>query len=660
MDTEDDSDDGPLGAFIGEVPDSDADVRRRLHLFQSESVQRSIRRLWDVLPKDEAGTLSMDGYVGLNIRLQRCLSKDFDMAPAVDSAVHDWSEDVAEGQQRMHFEEFAMFLFELCSMWSGPSISLRVYLLFLNAVFISVTAARGTHTVGLREMQDVEVMTEAFFELLSVQGWAKSPEDESSLKEEHAMRAWIESNLSPEAEQTALVQVQRQIFQVTHDVRAILLFRKKGGEPDMLELVKLSSQKLGSVGQVEPRALLGAATSFVGRAPASAELCARPWVPPNHTRAPGRPGPAGLLLGTGAQAVSAAAAVARGAQRRGHSAPRALRSNVLALLGPNSAAAAPRRHLQDVPVGRAYEVVEARRKNLMIGGQFSQTAGTPTASMGIAAASLTAALRQPEYLVAGTGVEDARMTGFEAARPPHFLSAVAAHIAAYHSQDDTAASAGIEGAGSFLDGQAVNPPYTLPHKTAYIYKKQAETALTVTPRTLVFASKKWQAERPLVGEPFARSLRKLSENNRPPSAGPTCGPLAHPNEPVWSEMGQRLQTILRKQGRRAERRRKRKIQSKLFRGRGRREFQSEGAQLREYLDCRAAPGAGGALPSEVDGEFIRKVHERYILNRDLLEAKPFRYRGTGGAVVTTFGIGEAPSRPPPVVRPVYMPPPSEN
>lgn len=40
-------------------------------------------------------------------------------------------------------DEFAMFLFELCSLWCGPSINLRAYLLFLNTLFINITEAQN-------------------------------------------------------------------------------------------------------------------------------------------------------------------------------------------------------------------------------------------------------------------------------------------------------------------------------------------------------------------------------------------------------------------------------------------------------------------------------------------------------------------------------------
>lgn len=239
------------------------------------------------------------------------------------------------------------------------------------------------------------------------------------------------------------------------------------------------------------------------------------------------------------------------------------------------------------------------------------------------------------------------------------LATVANHLAQEGAVMPGGGDADVN-AGTFLGGQTLCPAYQLPHKTAHVYKEQVATALNITPRTLVFNARKWQAERPLIVEPFARSLRKLPEKSRPQSGVPTCGPLGSPNEPVWSELSHRLQTILKRQGRRAERRRKRRIQSKLFPGKTRKaEMRNEGAMLRAYLDTKKAEHASGmrAPPGLPDGEFLEKVHEQYILKKDAMEAKPFRYLGSAGNVVDVHGVPNPPQRAAQVVRPIYCPPP---
>jgi len=334
----------------------------------------------------------------------------------------------------------------------------------------------------------------------------------------------------------------------------------------------------------------------------------------------------------------------------------------------------------EVPIGRAYDVIESRRKPaLIVAGQSAAASSTNMASSheaqietqadaqralhhyGIAEASATGDVANN---IIGGGAEEARLMssgyarGRQLANEP-MLATVANHLAQEGAVMPSGNDHDVNG-GTFLGGQTLCPAYQLPHKTAHIYKEQVTTALNITPRTLVFNARKWQAERPLVVEPFARSVRKLPEKSRPQSGVPTCGPLGSPNEPVWSELSHRLQVILKRQGRRAERRRKRRIQSKLFHGKSKKaEMRNEGVMLREYLDTKKAEHASGtrAPPGLPDGEFLEKVHEQYILRKDALETKPFRYLGNSGRVVDVHGMPSAPPRAAPVVRPIYCPPP---
>jgi hypothetical protein len=277
-----------------------------------------------------------------------------------------------------------------------------------------------------------------------------------------------------------------------------------------------------------------------------------------------------------------------------------------------------------------------------------------------------AALDDEELLRRGRAYDHAPRGDFDhtAAEPP-----ILARLAMHLTQEGAAMAPGepVVQQDIFLGGQTINPAYQLPHKTANIYKEQVAATMQITPRRLVHETRKWQADRPLVVEPFARALRKIPEQMRSHHGAPACGPLSHPNEPVWSEMSHRLHVILKRQGRRAERRRKRRIQSKLFPGasRGRkggekRVSHSAGTMLQDYLAERKTEHANGvqARPGDPDGEFLEKVHEKYQLRKELIESKPFRqYLGTGGNVVTVYGVPRTPPSKKPVVRPVYCPPP---
>eukprot|EP00913_Durusdinium_trenchii_P022304 g20957.t1 len=134
----------------GQADDQDeGQLQRKMHLFQCWSIQESIGRFWPFLRLND-GVLAMDGYVELNLAMQKALAEE----RTVDSAMGDWSEDVQLGQEAMTEEDFAMFLFELCTLWCGPNVSVHVYLLFLCAVFIAVTDHSGAFTLGLRRLED--------------------------------------------------------------------------------------------------------------------------------------------------------------------------------------------------------------------------------------------------------------------------------------------------------------------------------------------------------------------------------------------------------------------------------------------------------------------------------------------------------------------------
>jgi len=206
------------------------------------------------------------------------------------------------------------------------------------------------------------------------------------------------------------------------------------------------------------------------------------------------------------------------------------------------------------------------------------------------------------------------------------------------------------------------PPYKLPKNPADLYQKQAGPLMATIPSHIVFNANKMQAEHRLVPEPFEKSIRRLPSEFLPQGSDTPAGPLGHPHEPVWSQMQNRLQAILHKQSRRADRRRKRRVRAKLLRGRSRQPpKRSEGRELREYLD-RAAAEHGESRPDppgKMGGEFLGKVHERWMLQRDRVEMPRFRAGSVPNSGVDRhlYSLGESSPRAQRVVRPVYVPPP---
>eukprot|EP00931_Biecheleriopsis_adriatica_P008126 TRINITY_DN109355_c0_g1_i1.p1 TRINITY_DN109355_c0_g1~~TRINITY_DN109355_c0_g1_i1.p1 ORF type:complete len:716 (-),score=144.34 TRINITY_DN109355_c0_g1_i1:89-1969(-) len=622
----------------------------------------------------------MDGYVEINLRLQKCLTSEFFIERAVDSAVGDWSEDVREGQEAMSFDDFAMFLFELSSLWCGPNVALSVYLLFINSVYIAITDSRGAHTTGLKNLESIERLPDTFFDLLSLQGWAQAPSEEKALSPDQALVVWLRKNLSPEFQQSVVDHVQRQVFQLTHDVRSVFLFKSEDGKDsrgnDLLDNVKNSTSKLSQVTKAD-----------MGKLP--------PALPPKHTASVRRTDERVRALAHAQQALALPSAGS--AVRRGYSAPSAARQ-------PRALPVAE----EKVPpqVGRIYatQLVRHQGRGLALAGQAAVSGSRARAQVigGVDAAILDGGgSTYMSSIQSSTAAQDHATEQEMALALPSGSEEVESIPAPHNSLDilsdeersqmmsdgvadsraESAFSPGVamsptspevheleqessapyEDAGqgdwpSFFDAAAL-PSYKMPKKPAEVYNKQVGPLISMKPSHIIFDATKNQAANPMLGEPFDRVMRKLPETVRPASGEVPAGPMAHPSEPVWHEMQHRLEAILRKQGRRAERKRKKRLRQKMFHGRPpRSEKRSEGRNLREYLDQSLAEHMNGAdVPGHANGEFLGKVQEKYQVHKSKLEQRSFKvYGSTGGP------LGESLLRTPQVVRPIYVPPPGAD
>jgi len=629
--------------------DEEEKLLRKMHLFQCWSVQESIRRFWPFLSLQE-GVLGMEGYVELNLALQKALAEDFQLERAVDSAIGDWSEDIREGQEAMVEEDFTMFLFELCTLWCGPNVSLSVYLLFLSSVFIAVTDARGAYTLGLRKLEDVQRLPQSFFELLSLQGWSSRPAEKS----EDSLASWLRCNVAQEVQQATVDQVQKQVFQLTHDARSVFLFGNEANPPgiELLDLVKTSTSKLAKVAQTDVSAL-----------PVPHSKPSRPKVEVSPPQAIGtlavpkqsrvavpRPAlqdmpkqelpkalpPLGRVYDT--QLVQYQG---RGLGLAGQSAVMAVRKNVRSIITASSLASNTEglgategsyyNRLHDRIRGSQSSVDGVSGFQTSVSGEVSQETpdlgvqdsvspkpgrGSPPGSAGASAVRFYTPPPEAEEQATTT-----TMPALEA--PPH---------TPLHEEQEALAT--------FFDGTFL-PSYSMPTRPPEVYRKQVEPLMKGKPSSMIFEAQKWQAAHQLLNPPFDRVLRKLPPNVRPGRDVAPPGPMGHPCEPVWFEMQHRLEVILRKQGRRAERRRKRRLRQKLYHGRAPRA--GLGRNLREYLDLSFAQRED--VPGEPNGEFLGKVHEQYMQRRGRDDQRGFRVHGNSESVLRK------------VVRPIYIPPP---
>jgi hypothetical protein len=686
----------------------DRDVQRKVHLFQAVSIRQTIKRFWDILVKNDQGMLPMAGYVDLNVRLQKCLTSEFELERAIESAIGDWHEDIREGQESMAPEDFAMFLFELCSLWCHTNVSLGVYLFFLNATFLAVTQAKGTHTVSLKQIDDVQFMPSSFFDLLYVQQEIDTSSTDQGLDDEQAFGIWYLRNFG--REQETLLQVQRQVFTVTHDARSVLLFKAEGQrkEADILDLVKRANIDLHKVFPVAGHALGSAAAGSQQyqkalTAPGSPGLKAdevfpRAWWPQNHEQPPRRAPRKNEMLPAHGQnqakdgtrdfaalmqrPESREPATSRSApathQTSGRGMPSQDSAKVAALRGVRQPSVSPRRLVAQMSnstasQGRAFIKAESKRElnGLVLAGK--RAIGGEELSHQQANFDLQMYPSSPRLGTLGgetlggqqsqLGLDTLSDRPFEMVEPkvaPTRTQQASMEPIPARSPDSTAVAEVVKGAaGNYVTEPPYSQPYNLPQDPASLYKKQTEAMLRVKPGDVAFAVN-LQARAPQSKEArFERILSQLPATVRPPPQGPAVGPMAHPNEPIWFEMNHQLHIILKKVRKRVERRRKRKLRSKLFRGRSiRGQKQDEGAELRQYLDeCKADHEANGGDP--LRSEFLAKVHERYLLQREGMRQQPFRVHGTssGNHHPRQFGIGQVPDKPKRAVRPVYVPPP---
>lgn len=636
-------------------------VQRKVHLFQCSSVQQSLKRFWDVLTKNEDGRLPLDGYIDLNVRLQKCLTSDFDLERALESALADWHDDVKEGQESMSPEDFAMFLFELCSLWCNMNVELGVYLFFLSCVFIRVTQPQGTRAVALKQIDDVQLLTSSFFDLLAVQQDAKTAQAEDGLDDEQAFGMWYLRNFG--REQEILLLVQRQVFTVTHDARSVLLFRSEGQrkEADLLELVKNASIDLNKV--------------FPAAEKASE--------PPIAVSTPLEPSIATPATGSSAWWLQNDASASRQLPRRGRpsSVPLAGTKSVPVLPSPGHEAAVAKSSLHFkspssahrsgsmplAPQGRQAlhkESSQRQLKGLVMAGQAAMAGHTSSSS---GAAPRGKQINSGRSSNAMFGLDASSSQPFELRQDsvhgevPHMPSAAATAQQRMGANAAVVAEAVLQQAANYVTEPAYSQPYNLPRNPGALYKSQTEALLRMKPSDVSFAVNV-QPRPPQPKEArYDRVLQKLPERIRPPPEGPSCGPMHSPNEAIWLEMGNRLDLILKKVRRRVERRRKRKQRSKLFRGRNIQNDDGQGLRRHEHK-----AGGGDAQGNE----YYARVHERYLLRRDSMGQQPPRGRGAPTTQhPRQFAIAEGggpagisqPVRPKKrAARPVYVPPPASS
>jgi len=620
-----------------EADESASHLQLNVMVFGCSSIQKSIRRIWDVLPKED-DALTFNGYVEIHMRIQKCLTPDFNQEEAKALAFGDWSDDVEEGRTVMNAPQFAMFLFELCCMWSGPKVSLSAHLLFLNAVFIGVTEVGTSRTVSVRALESVDSFPKSFFSLLSAEGWSGA-ETGSSVDEEEVLRAWMSRNVSREAEQDAMLKVQRQVFQITQDARSVLLFRDEG---DVLDRVRVASHILSKV-VTDPNMFLLDKKVMDSRTPR-----------PNGSHYARFQGPTCEHRTRDPQLDLEADFAKVLVRRTSRPSCRELESDRDAFIS-------------SPPRGRAFETRRVHRRGLVLAGRAAlrrETAIREAVTSETPRVDVTADTFDSvdAFLHGASGPTDSLSRSFFAAgeRPPSSLCDRPKSVdtgtleGKAHPRDPvhrvSHAAEQRHAEDPLLEAPSSNT-YRLPSRPRGLYQNKVDPVIGKTPQVIGFEAKRsqWLLAKSRAARhdvDFERVLSLLPEKLQPVEEVRTPrGPLGHPSEPVWFEMGHRLHQILKKQGKRAERRKKRRIRLKLSGLTTRKP--DAGRDLRSFLD---ADQAGGST-------FIDRVEENFF--KDSFRVKVQERFLVPGAVSTKPGVpsvGEihSPRRRPRVVRPVRV------
>ncbi|CAJ1328117.1 unnamed protein product [Effrenium voratum] len=589
-----------------------------MHLFQCWSVQESIARFWQFLRLQD-DQLAMDGYVELNLLFQKALGEDFLLERAIDSAVGDWSEDVQPGQQAMTQEEFAMFLFELCTLWCGPHVSLHVYLLFL----CTAASLEG----------DVERLPETFFELLNLQGEAsmrlEGPAAGARGSTAATLAAWLRANVATEAQQAAVQHVQRQVFQLTHDARAAFLFQSEENPPgaQLLDLVKSSTQQLAKISKSTL---------------------------PTVVDAPAKPG-------TRKVEVSPPEVSALALRSRARSQP------------PQGPWPEPKPAVEALPVGRLYdtELVQYQGRGLGLAGQqavltrrMPRSIVTASSAEGYYTRGCFSRLRTSQSSMGPSmsgpsqdlGAYDSQSQGFSLpsvpttapSKPPTapglFASEEVRRAASPAQEEPTEEYLWPEDEViAFLESPAL-PPYKMPKRPPEVYRKQAEPHMKGQPSWQVFEAQKYQARRGLGGiekdiheglHGLACILGGIEKDIHEGLHGQACI-LGHPPEarPPRGAAEALARAFVRVHA-------KRRLRQRM----GKAPKPSQGRKLREYLDRAFAEEE---IPGDASGEFLAKVQERRIQERARAEERaqargesqlrkaPLGVRLAGGELLVTI------------------------
>jgi hypothetical protein len=174
--------------------------------------------------------LSKKQYIELNIRIQRSLILDFELASAHESAIEDWKIDIEreivelkskknshnqlaiipeeeiDEPTKIEFERLSEFFFDLCLSWS-QFLDIETFLFFLNGIFLNITKGSHVNVSVFKDIDEIEVLSIEFFNsLLHMRNNC-----EAIVSAGEPYRDWYSRNFSQSIE--VIKSVEKQLYE---------------------------------------------------------------------------------------------------------------------------------------------------------------------------------------------------------------------------------------------------------------------------------------------------------------------------------------------------------------------------------------------------------------------------------------------------------------
>ena len=206
--------------FMNLEADEETEIKKKIALYYHPLFHSTLAQWFLLLQQDNYSKLDERQYLDLNVRIQKSLILDFDLASAQASAAEDWKidrerekiengerqqaqstiqdslqqdekseasqslnddgplEEVPEEnaeqaqatereipQEFIEYERLSEFFFDLCLSWC-QHLDIETYVFFLNGIFLNITEGSHANISTFKDFDDIQVLSVDFFNKL--------------------------------------------------------------------------------------------------------------------------------------------------------------------------------------------------------------------------------------------------------------------------------------------------------------------------------------------------------------------------------------------------------------------------------------------------------------------------------------------------------------